>query len=529
MAGAVFCVLLIACVNVANLLMGRALVRAQELAVGAAIGSGAARIVRQLLTESLLLAVAGTVTGLALAWGGIRYFNHAAPIELPVGARVAVNLPVVIFSCLLTAATTLLFGLIPALRATKLDVNQALKAGGRSAGQRTASQPIAKALVSIEVALSVVLLAGAELLLASLLHLSDESLGFDPHALWAGGITLGGQRYASEEAKLRFYDELTRRVPVSRLLAFASNLPPYIGGSEVLLTETRAEKPEEKFGNVGGQAVSPAYFAVMRTPLVSGRDFDAHDRPGSPEVAIVNAALAREYFPHGGVLGQRIRVKGDSPWLKVVGVAGDQKHTELMREMNWVATPMVYRPLAQNPGGSELWMVTRRDAGWRGGVHLQKQLQAIDPGVPVDELETMESRLAVTTAFARFRAVLVSAFAIAAILLAAIGLHGVLAQLVSQRIPEFGIRMAIGAQTRDVFLLVARQGTAPVASGLILGLAVAFTLRRVMEGLLYEVAAGDVRVMGGAIGLLLMVATLAILLPARRAARVDPAVALRNE
>ena len=529
MTGAVFCVLLIACLNVANLLIGRGLMRERELAVRAAIGSSPARVMRQLMTESLLLAMGGMVAGFALAWGAIRYFNHAAPIELPVGATVVMNVPVVVFCCVMTAVTTLLFGLLPALRARNLDVNQSLKAGGRSAAQQATRQGLAKGLVSLEMSLSVILLTGAGLLITSLIHMSGASLGFDPHGLWNSGITLTGQRYASEEAKLHFYDEIERRLPYGERLAFSSNLPPYIGGSGVLVTETRAEKPEEKFGDVGGQAVSPEYFAVMRTPLASGRDFDRRDRRGSPEVAIVNTALVREYFPHGGMLGQRIRVKGDSPWLTVIGVAGDEKHTELMREMNWVATPMVYRPIAQNPGGSELWVVTRQGDGWSGGARLQKQVQAIDPGVPVGELETMESRLAVTTAFARFRALLVSAFAIAAILLAAIGLHGVLTQLVSQRIPEFGIRMALGAQTRDVFFLVARQGGVPVAFGLVFGLGVAFTLRRVMAGLLYGVGVGDVRVTAAAIGVLLMVATLGILLPARRAARVDPAVALRNE
>jgi putative ABC transport system permease protein len=525
MAGAVFLVLLIACVNVANLLLGRSLVRERELAVRAAIGSGRARLVRQLLTEALLLAVLGSVGGLALAWGAIRWFNHLAPIELPVGADVAINVPVIVFSSVMTLGTTLLFGLLPAWRAAKLDVNQALKAGGRSAGQQASRQTIARVLVTAEVMLSVVLLVGAGLLTTSLMRLGNTPLGFDPRGLWVTDVTLQGSQYTNDAQRVHFFDEVTRRLPPGPNQAFAIQLPPYLGGNGTVEVVGSKSKPLAGSGDAGSDSVSPFYFATMRTRMLSGRDFDERDRAGSTPVAIVNAALAREYFPGRNPVGQQIRLGSveHPPILTIVGVVEDQKHTELMHEMSWLGTPMVYRPYLQEPD-VHLSVVTRA----ADSSHVPRQIAAIDRNVPVSEAEKMETRLAVTSAFARFRAALVGAFAVTAILLAAIGLHGVLAQFVSQRTPEFGVRMAIGAQTLDVFLLVAKQGGGPVAAGLLAGLAAALGLKRVIANLLYETQAADPVVMA-AIMLLLCVAGLAIVLPARRATQVDPAVALRNE
>ncbi len=521
MAAAVFCVLLIACVNVANLLMGRALVRERELAIRTAIGSGRAQLMRQLLTESLLLAAWGSVGGLGLAWIAIRYFNHAMPIELPVGADVRMNMPVILFSCAMTVATTLLFGLLPAWRATKLDVNQALKAGGRGAGQGSSKQALARLLVAAETALSVALLSGAGLLIASLARMDGAALGFDPHGVWLTDITLQGGKYADEMQRVRFCQELARRFPPGPDLAVATALPPYLGGAEPLRVVGNKSKVVAGSGDVGSESVSPSYFAVMRTRLLRGRDFSRRDRSTAAPVAIVNTALAREYFPESDPVGRQVRL-GTGPVATIVGVVEDQMHTELMPEMSWVATPLLYRPLLQD-AGPHISVVTR------GMRKLQKQIAAIDTNVPVSDAETMETRLAATTAYARFRAVLVSAFALAAILLATIGLHGVLAQMVAQRRAEFGVRMAIGAQARDVFLLVAKQGGVPVAAGLTAGLASAIALKRVMASLLYQAQASYPVVIPCVAVLLLLVAGLAIFVPAQSATRVNPATALRNE
>ena len=313
MAGAVFCVLLIACVNVANLWTGKALGRERELAVRAAIGAGRARVIRQLLTEALLLATAGSLAGLAIAWIGVRAFNLATPIELPVGANVAINMPVIVFSCVMTVGTTLLFGLRPAFRATKGDVNQALKAAGRSTTQEHTKQGLKRWLVAVEVALSVVLLAGAGWLVTSLQRLSNEWLGFDPHNLALSSVTLQGPRYATPEARLRFYRRLVEELAHNQDFAGASNLPPYTGGFDVLQIQGRPKRSDERLGDTGSTAVSPGYFSVMRTKQLAGRDFNERDRAKAVQVAIVNASLVREYFPHENPLGQQIRIETNQP------------------------------------------------------------------------------------------------------------------------------------------------------------------------------------------------------------------------
>jgi putative ABC transport system permease protein len=533
LAGAVACVLLIACLNVANLLLGRSLVRERELAVRAALGSGHARLVRQLLTEALLLASLGAVLGIAIAFGAVRYFRYANPIELPAGTDVTINLPVLLFSGVLTIGTALLFGLLPALRGSRVDINNSLKASGRSAAQQSSRQLLAKLMVAAEMALSVTLLTGASLLLISLWRMQDAHLGFDPHSLLFTSTDLSKERYAKNDQKTRFYGELWRRLNSllpSGSFALGSELPVYTGMNEAIEIEGRPSDPSKPQEEVGDEAISPDFLRVLKTPLLSGREFGESDTAGSQQVAIVNDALARELFPRENPLGKRIRLKVDNdfgPWLKIIGVSADAKHSELMREMSWTATPLVLRPLLQAPPSSTFVFLRRHDAA--AARRVQETIAAIDNRLPVGDVETTESSLSLLLSFARFRALLVGAFAFTAMLLAAIGLHGVLAQLVSQRMPEFGIRMAIGAKTRDVFLLVARQGGLPVAVGLAIGLSIAFAFGKVLAGVLYEIQSNDARVMIGVAVLLSTVSSFAIMLPARRAARVDPAVALRNE
>ncbi len=529
MAGAVFCVLLIACVNVANLWIGKALGREREFAVRTAIGAGRGRVIRQLLTEALLLAAIGTVAGLALAWGMVRVFNLMTPIELPVGAEVAINLPVVLFSCAMTVGTTLLFGLLPAWRTTRIEVNQALKASARSATQSFTKAGTAGWTVALEVALSVVLLVGATSLVLSLQKLNSEPLGFDPHGLAVSGVTLQGPRYESAEGRLRYYQLLRNRLAQNVDFALASNLPPYIGASDKLQIRERKSFSNERVGDTGSVAVSPGYFSTMRTKQLAGRDFKESDEEKAAQVAIVNASLVREYFPKEDPLGRQIRLGMDqqTPWLTIIGVVDDQKHTQLMHEMSWASNPMIYRPLKQEPPIRSEILSRESDTGGRQA--LLKTIALLDPDVPVSEWDSMEMRLAETMKFARFRAALVSSFAFAAMLLAGIGLHGVLAQLVTQRTPEFGIRMAIGAVPRDVFWLVTKQGGSSIAVGLAGGLLATFVLRQYLASLLYEGHSDGPSVIVLVTSILLIVAALATWLPAWRASRVSPAECLRNE
>lgn len=523
LAAAVGFVLLIACLNVANLLLGRSLTRERELAVRAALGSGQGRLVRQLLTEGLLLAAIGCVPGMALAFAAIRYFRFANPVELPIGADVAMNAPVLLFACTLSAATTLIFALLPAWRASRVDVNHALKAASRSAIYGGSRQRMVRAMVIAEMALSVVLLTGAGLLMESVLRMQSDA-GFDPRRLITARITLPEDRYFDAEHRARFHEELLRRLnrlPAVSGASLSSELPPYGSGAASL--EIQGRPAAMAVHDVETQAVSPEYFRVLGIPLLRGRAFDTRDRMDSEPVAVVNEALVREYFAGRDPIGQHVRLE-KQPWVTIVGVARNEKHMNLYHEMGWAQLPALIRPLAQDARRSVSIAV-------RGGElqEIQRAIGAIDGNVPASDSGTMEARLGKTLAYPRFRAVLSAAFAILALLLAAVGLHGVLAQFVAQRMPEFGLRMAVGAQTGDLFRLVAWQGGIPVLAGMALGLFSGFALTRSLSSILYGIKPGDPFTTVIVLLALLGAAGIAIARPAWRAARADPMAALRDE
>lgn len=316
--------------------------------------------------------------------------------------------------------------------------------------------------------------------------------------------------------------------------AVASELPLFGGGYSALAVEgKRAGAESTGVVDVGAVSTSPGFFSVLGTALLAGRDFDGRGGASGEPVAIVNEMLAREYFPGENPLGKRVRLRNEAvayqdPWATVVGVVGNTKHSSLMHEMSWQANPVLYRPTAQAPTEGFSVVVRTRDGGVMRKV--QSALAATDNLLPRnDELDSVESDVSRLLSFARFRAVLVGIFAVVAILLAAVGLHGVLAQLVSQRTAEFGIRMAIGARAQDVFLLVARQGSGPILIGLAIGLGATLALARWMASLVYEIQPADPRLIAAVVLLLGVVAAVATTLPARRAAQVDPVNALRNE
>lgn len=536
--GAVLFVLLIACLNIANLLLGRSLGRERELAVRAALGSGKARLVRQLLTESLALGSLGAAAGVALALGAIAWFNHVKPVELPVGSDVRLNWTVLVFGGVLTLATVLIFGLLPAMKASRLDVNSALKAGGRSVAQQYSRRYLARVLVAAEMALSVMLVAGAGLLAISLYHMEKTPLGFNPHDLRFTRLQLPADRYPNDAARVGFYRRLSqalRRSVPEDSAAVGSELPLFGGGYGAVEVDGKRAGGIEGAGgvDVGAVSTSPGFFSVLGTAVLEGRDFDGRDTAAGEPVAIVNEMLAREYFPGENPLGKRVRMRKDAgahqdPWATVVGVVGNTKHSSLMHEMSWQANPVLYRPMAQAPTEGFSVVVRTRDGAVMNKV--QSALAATDDLLPRnDELDSVESDVSRLLSFARFRAVLVGIFAVVAILLAAVGLHGVLAQLVSQRMAEFGIRMALGARAQDVFLLVARQGSGPILIGLAIGLGATFALAKLMASLVYEIQPADPRLLAGVVLLLGVVAAVATTLPARRAAQLDPLTTLRNE
>jgi len=528
---AVLLVLLIACLNVANLLLARLSERSRELAIRAALGSGQGRLVRQVLSEGLLLSGLGAVLGVAIAWGAVRYFRAASPIELSVGAKVAVSLPVLVFSGALSIATTLIFGLLPALRASRVDLTRHLKAAGR--GFVPGRHRLAKSVIAIEVALSYMLLTGAALLMTSAFRMGSEHLGFNPDGVLATSVSLPAFRYSTDARRMRTWDQLLERlerVPRAAGVALASKIPPNAGGNQVLEIQGWPVAAGGEIHDVGADAVSPGFFDVLGIALRRGRFFGVQDRETSQPVAIVNESLSRKYFPDGDPVGRQIRIPGGAmPWLNIVGVVANVKHTQLMDEMSWVETPIFYRPLAQEPRPS--MQIAVRAFGEMGplGQDFQKQIATVDPAIPINNVEALTSRLAHTLAYPRFRATVLTLFALGALILSAVGLHGVLSQLVAQRIPEFGVRRAVGAQTQDLLLLIARQGGLPVLAGIGVGVSLTLVFSRVMTRLLYGIQPADPKALAMVSVMLLLVAALAILPPARRAARVDPMTALREE
>jgi predicted permease len=527
---AVGLVLLIACLNVSNLLLVRALVREREFAVRAALGSGRARLIRQSLTEGLLTAIFGGALGVLAAYGMIAYFRHANPIELPVGADISISLPVLGFTALLSVATALVFGMAPAWSGSHTDLNAGLRASGRGAVEG-GNQRLARALIVSEIALSLLLLTGAGLLMQSVLKMGAARLGFDPDRLLVMNTGLPEQRYADPAKKLRFYDELSRKlnaIPGVEGAALAWTLPPFGSGTNEIQVEGNSRT---RVLDVAVNGVSPDYFRVLRIAPRRGRMPDTRDGSHTEPVAVINQALAREYFPGADPIGRRVRIFGSEPgpWLTIAGVVENEKRPELLREMSWGEPPMLYRPMTQDLRGSVAIAVrTQRDLTGMART-IEQTIAAVDSEVPAGRISSMREVLGANLKYSQFRAVVLSGFAAVALLLAVAGLHGLLAQYVAQRTQEIGVRMALGAQARDVIRLISVRGGIPVIAGLGIGLALAIALTRYLASLLFEVQPLDPATMGGASLALIAAAALAIVAPARRAARIDPMVALRDE
>ena len=535
--GAVTFVLLIACVNLANLMLVRCLARQRELAVRAALGSGRVRLVRQLLSEALLLSSAGTLAGMALAEGAVHYFRVFNPIEMPPGNPVAVNRVVLGFAAALALLTAVVSGLIPALRASQVDPMDALKVGGRGASLGPRAGTFSRILAAAQVTLSISLLAGAGLLIESVNRLASVPLGFRTDHAFTIPIQLPKWSYTKPVQRTEFYRAALSRaatIPSVESAAFTTSLPLNNSrfGSNTLVTEGRPEPAPSAPPDVAELSITPGYFRVMRVPIKAGRLFDSRDREKSEAVAIVNEALIHKYFPNEDPIGKHIGLRepvNDRTWLTIIGVAGTEKSRNFFREMNWDEIPLVFRPMAQRPPSSATLVVRTADGQKQIGAAIQREIRALDASVPVGDLETMDEQLSRVLAYPRFRAVVLGTFAGLALLLAGMGLYGVLAQSTAQRTQEFGVRMALGADSRDVLSLVVRQGMILTSAGLAAGLIIAFALTRLLASLLYGVRATDPRIWFGVSFVLLHVALAAICAPAWRAARVNPMVALRYE
>jgi len=530
--GAALFVLLVACANVANLLLTRGMARRREMGLRAAVGAGRRRLVRQLLTESLLLAGAGGLAGLFVSVAGVRMLVSAAPAWMPRVDRVAVDGWVLAFALGVSIATSLLFGLAPAVRATRLDLVEALKPGASSGdGGFVWGRPnrFRVVLVVGEITLAVVLLAGAGLLVRSFMKLTSEPTGLDPGRLLTVQLRLPSDRYREPAMQREFVEALvdrTRALPSVTSAAATLTLPFSFGQYyQGFRLEGREWQRGPGAPSAGYRPVTPGYFETIGMRVTDGRGFTGSDAPGTAPVAVVNEAFVRRFLDGGDAVGRQLQLGGEDFWRTVVGVATNVRH------QSYSSPPEseIYLPFAQSP--QAFMMVVAKTTGDPSALAgpVRDVIRAIDPDQPIGDIATMDERMALTVALPRFYLQLLGAFAAVAFLLAAIGVYGVIAYATSRRIRELGIRVALGAQAGQVRRLVMGQGAALTALGVGLGLACAAALTRLLASQLYQIRPTDPLTYGLVAALVALVALAACWAPARRAARVDPIVTLRAE
>jgi predicted permease len=527
--GAVGFVLLIACANVASLLLARGAARRREFAVRTALGAGRGRLVRQLLTESLVLAAAGGLLGLIVAYWGVKGLIAVAPESIPRLDDVRIDPRVMVFAVGLSAGVGMLFGIVPAHQGARRDITDALKDGGRSGTARTRTRNL---LVVGEVALALVLLIGAGLMLASFARLRAVDTGFAVSNLVIVGVPLPQARY-DNIAQARFYTQLYERLRENPVTArSALGFPTPFGGAnaaggytlEGAAPQARSDRTVAQLGSV-----TPGYFQTMGIPLLRGRDVALTDTRDQPGVVVVDRTLADREWPGQDPIGKRIAIGGDptdpKSWLTVIGVVGNARRDDLQA----APAPTIYLPHASLTL-PYMGVVARSEAGEAAiASAVRDAVRTLDPELPVEEGQTLERVLERATGQPRFRALLIGAFAATALVLCAVGLYGLISYTVAQRVPEIGVRLALGATPYQVGRLVLGQGLVLAGAGVALGLVGALAATRLLEGLLFSISATDPAVYGGLAALLLTIAAVACSVPARRAMRVDPMTALRAE
>jgi predicted permease len=527
--GVVGFVLLIACANVANLLLARGASRQTEIAIRTALGAGRRRVLRQLLTESVMLALAGGALGLLLSAWGVESLLKLIPADMPRASQIGVDRWVLGFTALVSVATGVLFGLLPALQVSKSNLHDALKEGGRGPlGGGGGQSRLRGILVVTEVAAALVLLVGAGLLAESLVRLRRVNPGFDPSNVLTMQLSLPPSKYKEPAQQAAFLDEVLRRaesLPGVRAAGAVASLP--MGGnsaSRYFQIEGRPPRPAGEGLNTRFNLVSANYFRALGVALKGGRHFDAHDTKGAPDVVLINETMARQFWPDEDPLGKRLRI-GENPWRTVVGVVGDVKNDGLNAETK---AEMFY-PLSQSPLPFMTLVVRSETDPAALAASVRREVQEVDKEQPVYDVKTMEQRVAESVSSQRLTTLLVSLFAALAVTLSAIGIYGVISYTVARRTHEIGVRIALGARRADVLRLVVGQGMKMVLAGVVLGLAGALALTRLVSSFFFGVSAADPLVYGGVSLLLVAVALLACLIPARRAAKTDPMVALRYE
>ncbi len=531
--GAVGFVLLIACVNVANLMLARAAGREREMAVRTAVGAGRGRLVRQLLTESVVLATAGGIFGFVIAFAALRLLVAVAPEDLPRVADIGIDPWVLTFTIGVSVGTGLLFGLAPALHTARSNFAESFKEGGRGSTTGARGRRVRTVLVVAEVALALVLLVGAGLLMRSFRQILQTDPGYRTDQMLTMRISLPFTRYNGSDAAafwLRLINETTT-IPGVQIAGAISQLPlsgSYSSGTTgVERSETLPE--DQRFWEVDRRQVTPGYFEVMGAPLVSGRFFTDADRDDAPLVAIVDEQFVRRAWPSEDPIGQRISIStdgnGNRIWREVVGVVRHQKHYGLNR----VGREQAYFPVAQAPTGTMFLAVRTPSEPLTLASTIRNRIWTIDPDQPVADVQSMEQRVTQSVAAPRFNLLLLTTFAAIALVLAAVGIYGVIAYAVAQRSHEIGVRIALGAESRDVVRMILGQGVGLVVTGLGIGTVAALALTRVMRSLLFEVSATDPLTFLAVGVVLALVGAAASLIPARRATRVEPMNVLTTE
>jgi putative ABC transport system permease protein len=539
LSAAVIVVLLVACANVANLLLAHGTGRLRELALRAAIGADRKQLVRQMLTESTALSLLGAAGGLLVAFWATRALTALAATGIPRADQIGLNTGVLVFAVIAAVTTSVLFGLMPALHLSKQDLNDALKEGGRSQGA-SIGRGARELLIVAEVAMSIALLVGAGLLIRSLWQLQQVDPGFRADKVLAMEVSLPTARYPEGE-QMPFYQRLEERVAAKPGVAAigAINILPLSANYDSRGVQVEDHpKPEGQGYDPQARSATPGYFSAMGIPLMAGRNFDAHDVDSGQLVVIVSEAMARKYWPgESSVVGKRITFNSGIPMERqqvvggpgsrvVIGVAGNVKHLGLDED----EVPMFYTPHTQQPSYHTMRVVVRADAEPAALTRMvREELTQMDREVPLSQVTTLSSALDATVAAPRMRANLLGLFAALAMILAAIGVYGVVAYMVGQRTQEIGVRRALGAKAVDVIAMLLREAMRPVAIGVVIGIAGAYAMTRLLAAMLFEISATDVTTYVVACAVLAVAALLASIVPARRALGVDPITAVRGQ
>ena len=526
LSGAVVLVLLIACANVASLLLSRALSRKREIATRTAIGASRGIIVRQLLTESIMLAVIAGALGVVIGWAATRALATWGASQVPQGFPVTLDMPVLIFTLVISLLAGITFGIFPALQLVRADLNVALRSEGRSASPGRSGSKTKSLLVVSQIALSLVLLIAAGLLLRSFNRLLHVDPGFEAHNLLTMNVSLSTNKYAKPDQQIAFFDDVLQRISTQtgiRSAAISAALPLTFKRITPVLPEGQPEAPLAQRPFVDIEAISPRWFETMRVPMRAGRTFTNADNATAPAVVVANETFARQYWPGQSALGKKIVIGRRQDPALVVGVAADVKNQGLEKE----SQAQLYLPFPQLPW-SDMNLLVRTDVPPGVAVAtIRSQIAAIDSNQPVNEIQSAEDLIDNSRAQPRFTMLLIGGFSATALVLAIVGVYAVLSYTVGQRRQEFGIRLALGAHRSDILRMVMRQGILLAMAGIVSGLSVAWMMTRLLENVLYQTGSRDLATFVLAPAVFFLIAAIASYLPARRAMKVEPVEILK--